>query len=615
MKKIIFSAIALGMAILSVAQEFPTAWKSKFSFSPSRWFYDASAKYVLGRNDEQVEVLDGATGQSIWKINFKNDLKVKSLSRATYNEKENIVLFFNEDEKKKNGEKIVVDLASGKELWRGDSYAGTDADDNFHFANSIGYLTANQSTIVFNNVTKKFTGLDVRTGKVKWESKAYPKAELSKNVMINSIENSEYAQVFVMDENIVNTEIIYMSIVSGEVLKDDSRFTSASDGDYEKFSSGKATIQKAIDKTTVKLVGTMKKIGFAINFELTANGEQSWTKKFEGSAVRTLLRDRPYVKMDVQGDKIFIMSKAITVFDLKTGNQLWEVPFDNCDASVGMKAKQEFGIAGWPLVSGNAVYYVDLKNDNAIKKVEAQTGKVIWKSEKFRSNDRVPNLMVVGGVLVAQFGGMLNTQIYIPNSNGGSVTKSENRFDGNFEVRAYDPATGNQLWSTAKLADKLGDKFKERISTIYPLNNKIVVASGENLFCLEPKTGDAFYKTSLAAAKIGDMFEVLVSDNFETLFISCDNGIAAANVATGKLSYATQTGEIYWKTPGSASHVFAYGKNTFVWVGEKDFIGFDLGKGMVKGKMKDNDDPQMTADGNYILVRDDGKVTKYAVNK
>ncbi len=26
------------------------------------------------------------------------------------------------------------------------------------------------------------------------------------------------------------------------------------------------------------------------------------------------------------------MSKTITVFDLKTGNQLWEVPFDNCDA-------------------------------------------------------------------------------------------------------------------------------------------------------------------------------------------------------------------------------------------------------------------------------------------
>ncbi len=92
---------------------------------------------------------------------------------------------------------------------------------------------------------------------------------------------------------------------------------------------------------------------------------------------------------------------------------------------------------------------------------------------------------------------MLNTQIYIPNSNGGSVTKSENRFDGNFEVRAYDPATGNQLWSTPKL----GDKFKERISTIYPLNNKIVVASGENLFCLEPKTGDVFYKTSLAGRK------------------------------------------------------------------------------------------------------------------
>ncbi len=601
-------------SLLANAQEFPVAWKSKFSFNPDRWFYDPNAKFVLGRNDEQAEVLDGATGKSLWKLNFKNDLKVKALARATYNYGEGIVIFFNADEKKKPGEKIIVDFATGKELWRTNEYAGIDTDNNYHFANNMSSLTSNQTTIVFDNVTKKFTGLDVRSGKVKWQSKAYPAAELSKNVGINIIEDSEYAQILIYDENMEEESEILMSIITGEEI-DKSKFTSKS-RNLEKAVSGLVVIAKTLDANRTTLVGRMKGLGNKIKFELEVKGESNWTKKFEGTAVRQLWKDRPYVKMDVQGDKIFVMSKNITVFDLKTGNLLWETPFDNCDASAGLKAKQEFGIAGWPLLMGSAIYYVDLQNDNAIKKVEAQTGKVIWKSEKLKSNDRVPNLMVLNGVLVAQFGGMLNTQIYIPGSGStGSTYKTENRFDGNFEVRAFDANTGALLWNTSQMSDKLGDKFKDRISTIYPLNNKIVVASGQNLFCLEPKTGAVVYKTSLAERKIGDMIEVIVDGDFETLIIFCDNGIARANASTGKIIYATKTDELYWKAPGTLSHSFSYGDNMFVWVGEKDFIGFDLNKGVVKGKMKDNTNPQMTDDGNYILVRDDEKVTRYAVNK
>lgn len=615
MKKLLLFSLTLILSISVFAQDFPLAWKSQFSFSPDKWFYDNNAKYVLGRDDSQAEVLDGATGKSIWKLNFKNDLKVKNLDRATYNETEGIVLFFNKDEKKTNGDKIIVDLATGKELWRTTGYAGIDADDSWHFANSISALTSNGTTIVFNNETKKFTGIDVRSGKVKWESQAYTGQELSKNIFIEAIEGSEFAQVFIMSDDILKTQIIYMSIVTGEVLKDDSRFTEAS-SNYEKYTSKKVRIKKTADKTSVKLVGTMKNVGFKIQFELKASGDVNWSKNFEGTAVRQLWKDRPYVKMDIQGDKLFVLSKNITVFDLKTGNQLWEAPFDNCDASTGLRAKQEFGIAGWPLCQGNDVYYVDLKNDNCIKKVDAKTGNVIWKSEKIKSNDRIPNLMIVNGVLVAQFGGMINTQIYIPGSNGNpDVYKNENRFDGNFEVRGYDPASGKILWNTSALSDKLGDKFKDRISTIYPLNNKVVVASDKNLFCLDPKTGDIVYKTSLAEAKIGDIFEVLVSEDFLTLQIFCDNGIASANAATGKLNYTTKTDDIFWKLPGSSTYSWHQGNNFFVWVGEKDFIGFDLTKGSVKGKMEDNIDPEMTVDGNYILLKRKANVTKFAVNK
>jgi len=610
MKRKLLLALTMMLGLLANAQEFPAAWKSKFSFKAEKWFYTDDAKYILGRTTEEAEVLDGATGKSIWKLDFKNDLKIKELNRVVYNVEEGVVLFYNGDEKKKNGEKVIVDLATGKVLWRADEYAGTDADDVWHFANSFN-ITANHSLMIFNNTTKKFTGLDIQTGKIKWESQAYPTTELSKNIGINEVEDSEYAQVFIYNEDVLKTQILYMSIVTGEILKDDSGFTSAG-SNYDRGSSGKVRIKRTVDNTAISLTGTMKKLGFGIQFKLEATGDSKWSKEFEGSAVRQLFNDKPYVKMDVQGDKILLMSKNLSVFDMKTGNLLWEVPFDNCDASAGLKAKQEFGIAGWPLFSGNAIYYVDLNTDNAIKKVDAQTGKVIWKSEKFKDNDRVPNLMVLNGTLIAQFGGMINTQLYFPENE---VYKNENRFDGNYGVRAYDITTGKMVWNTSTLAGSLGDKFKDRISTIYPLNNKVVVASGENLFCLDPKTGGVIYKTSLADAKIGDVFEVLVSEDFATLQIYCDNGIAVADVATGKLGYATKTGEIFWKAPGTSTYQFTYGNNMFVWVGEADFIGFDLAKGVVKGKMKDNYNPQLTADGNYILVRDGDKVTKFTVNK
>lgn len=612
MKRLISAGLALLLSSLTYAQEFPVAWKSKFSFKPDRWFYDDDARYILGRSDDQAEVLDGATGKSIWKLNFKNDLKVKSLSRATYNVAEGVVLFFNSDEKKKVGEKIIVDLASGKELWRADNYSGVDADGNFHFANSFNEVTAKGVLLIFNDASKKFTGIEIKTGKIKWESTPYANVSLEKNVGITRVSDTEFAVVTLYDEDVLKTKFLYMNIVTGEFV-DESKFTTAA-GNQDKYFSGEVRSKRTVDNTVISLTGKMGKLGFGIDFELEASGAIVWKKKFEGKAVRQLFNDAPYVKLDIQSDKIFVMSKEITVFDLKTGDLLWSVPFDNCDVSVGLKAKQEFGIAGWPLVAGNFIYYVDLNADNAIKKVDGKTGKVVWQSEKLKSNDRVPNLVLSGGVLVAQFGGLINTQIYISSPNGVETFKTENRFDGNFELRAYDPQTGKRLWTTADAAAKLGDKFSSRISTVYSLNNKIVVASDKNLFCLEPKTGDVVYKTSLTDLKVGPMVELMVAPDFETLNIFCDNGVVSANASTGKINYATKTDEIFWKAPGSGSYLLNQGENLFIRVGEADFIGFDLATGKIKGKMKDNADPQMTADGSAILIRESDKVTKYAVN-
>lgn len=609
MKKIIIAFLAVFVAGSAYCQEFPVSWKSKFSFDPDRWFFDNNIKYVLGRSSSQAEVLDGTTGKMIWTLNFKSDLSIKELNRATYLEDEGLVLFFNPDDKKKTGEKVVVDLPTGKVLWRADQYAGNDADDYFHFAHCFGDLTKKGITVVFDNSLKKFVGLDVRSGAKKWESKAYPEMELSKNVMINSIEDTDYVYV------ISDLNILYINVNTGEISETSDNISDNSSGTLSRYRANYVVVKYTDGKTSVKLTGEMKQISpEKIKMKLEANGEQNWKIEWEGKAVRQLFNDNPYVKMDVQGGKVFVLSKNITVFDIKTGKQLWEAPFDNCDVSIGLKAKQELGIAGWPLVSGDAVYYVDLKNDNAIKKVDANTGALIWKTESFQSSDRIPNIMEVNGVLLAQFGGMINVQKFMATSDGGEVRKNENKFDGTFGVRAYDVNSGKMIWNTASLADKLGDKFKTRISTIYASGNKLFVASEKNLFCLDPKTADVIYKTSLAESKIGEMFEVRLSDDLNKFYIFCDNGVAAANLADGKLIYATKTDDIFWQLPGSASYSFSQGANFFVWVGEEDFIGFDLASGKVKGKMEDNTNPQMSAAGDYILVRDGSKITKYAVN-
>jgi hypothetical protein len=114
---------------------------------------------------------------------------------------------------------------------------------------------------------------------------------------------------------------------------------------------------------------------------------------------------------------------------------------------------------------------------------------------------------------------------------------------------------------------------------------------------------------------VGDAVEMIFSEDGKKLTLFCDNGVASLEPASGKLNYATVTDEIFWKAPGSQSYTFTRGENFFIWVGEKDFIGFNLVNGSIKGKMKDVSNPQLTDDGNQLFVRDGDKITKYNINK
>ena len=83
-----------------------------------------------------------------------------------------------------------------------------------------------------------------------------------------------------------------------------------------------------------------------------------------------------------------------------------------------------------------------------------------------KADDVVPDLQMSGNVLLAQFGGRLEMQTYIPGQNGNAdVCKSEFKFAGNAGVKAYDTETGKVIWQTSEMKN-LEDKFSGAITNI-----------------------------------------------------------------------------------------------------------------------------------------------------
>lgn len=64
-------------ALLWAQKEFPTVWEGKFSVDP-RWnAVSPDLAYILAGDIEEIEMLDGTTGKSLWKCNFKEKYGVK----------------------------------------------------------------------------------------------------------------------------------------------------------------------------------------------------------------------------------------------------------------------------------------------------------------------------------------------------------------------------------------------------------------------------------------------------------------------------------------------------------------------------------------------------------
>jgi outer membrane protein assembly factor BamB len=315
------------------------------------------------------------------------------------------------------------------------------------------------------------------------------------------------------------------------------------------------------------------------------------------------------ITFDVVGDKVIVIYEGVSVFDLNDGRKLWSAAYESVDYNGGLKVTQTLNVAA-RLTAGNGVFLVDRKTER-IHKYDLATGKELWTAPIISSDDIIPYMILKNNTLLVQFGGYMSVQTFF---TGDQVYKSEYKFAGNsYGIRAYNAETGVLLWDTDKMKDVLKEKFGERITNLVSDGDYLYACGEKTLFALDVKTGTPKYTVNIKDLKIGSPFAVTLSVPDQRLYIDCDEGIAAFNIADGKKIYSTNTDKNFSR--------FSQGKNHFAWVGSTPtelsaFIGFDLNTGAIKGKYEMNSDtPQLTDDGEY-LIRFDGKdVTKLTINK
>ncbi|MCC6838007.1 MAG: PQQ-binding-like beta-propeller repeat protein [Bacteroidia bacterium] len=348
-------------------------------------------------------------------------------------------------------------------------------------------------------------------------------------------------------------------------------------------------------------------------FELTVKASvgYNWSTTIKARAVAHLNRlllssDEPDVVMNiiVKNDKVFIIYEGISVLDLKTGAFLWSTSFDMVQAGL---TSQEMGRSPLPTVDKDAVYICDFsKGEKAIKKLDINTGQVLWKGDKLDNDDVISQLYVVNNTLVAKFGGYVRKakSIYNPN-NGATTQKAKIEYEGTSDIRAYDIVSGKQLWTAAVVFGE--DKISKSECGIYLDNDKLIACSSKNIYFIESASGKIINKTELGK-EIGKPQYIFVDNN--NYIVEGEEGIASFS-ESGTKNYATATGKtllIEYK-----------GEAFIVWSGKdeddmNEFIRFDLASGKILGKLKGCYRPLFDTTGDYFIRFNNETITKYKTN-
>ena len=528
MKNLFLAALLLSTSAIAQKQ-FPAVWESKFAVEAKWKGFTEDLDYVIGGDMTEVQVLDGATGKTLWVHNFKEKNGVNKCERwRAMHDSETIEVTIQQKGKEGSKEIFHLDYATGQ--------------------------VVGESLLVD------------RAAKVK---KSRVKAPRTKGAKRTVIQSSCY-------DAATNTTV--------DIAYDDERSISA-------------------------------KGGTDLNITVEASGANAWKTNFTGKVVRHLNQDmlaldesEVILGVSTGHGKVFVVYEGITCLDLVSGKVLWSTTFDNVQTDGGLKVTQEIGRSAMPLPAADGVYLCDFsKGERTIKKLDLNTGAVLWQADKLKKDDIVSELLLDGGNLIARFGGLIRKEQYIPGMDGNpDVYKVEYLFEGSTALRSYDAATGKAGWSTEAM--DLPDNFKKSECNILSSTGRIYACGEKNLYIFETSTGKLLKQGDYNAKTIGKAHALYPFNEY--YIVEGEKGLAQLDADLVQ-KYATNTGKCLMTE--------VQGEAFIVWTGKKpdernEFLRFDPATGAIQGTMTDCFRPRFNLNGDRFLKFDGQKVTQYRTN-
>lgn len=578
------------LASVSLAQDnFPLIWKTEFAFSPNVYnFRNPEGTMFFGGSDKEVQMLD-ENGKQLWREKVEK-YGLKELEYVTWVKAANVIRLGRKASKKQTPLSVFVDAKTGKELWRTEKitwmgFDGATIDESY-----IPELNA-----IYVQYGWVMVMMELQTGREIWKIDTY------ENLKLESLEAFHPEGMDIMEVVVDGAVRSYYDLKTGEsISKVPSKYFKnqksslssliVSDEDMHLRLDYKRKLMRGSTGTTTPMVLSAKKF---------STGEPLWETKFEGKLVTTLVTKRDMLQFYVKNNRIFVVYEGISVFDLKTGKELWKSDFNNSEVSIGLKAKQELNLADVPLVDGNEAYIADLtKGVYGIRKVDAATGKTMWQTEKFNSSDVIPALHLQNNALIAQFGGVINIQTYIETDQSIRTTNKW-KFRGNPDIKAFDPATGKLLWDGKKLGLKMEfiSSFNFDKSNVYFFTDKEFVG-------IDIASGQIKVKIDLKDARLGEPLATLMEGESGKVFAIMDKGFCGLDLKSGTILHATKVKDV--------TGYFEKNGHYFLLTGDDQdkIVGVDLKGGKVFGKFEGSED-NVTADGRFVIEMKKDKVAKY----
>lgn len=588
-KHLLFILVLFSWFTVNGQESFPLMWKTNFAFNPKVYnFRNPQGTMFFGASDKEVQMLD-ENGKQLWAEKTEK-YGLKELELVTWVKNANVIRLGRKSSKKQTPLSVFVDAKTGQELWRTEKitwmgFDGATIDESY-----IPELNA-----IYCQYGWVMVMIELKTGREIWKIDTY------ENLKLESLECFHPDGMDVIEVVIDGGVRSYFELKTGQsVSKITSKYFTDQRSHLGSLIVSDEDIHLRLDyKRKLMRGSTGTKTPMVLSAKKFSTGDKLWETKFEANLVTTLVTKRDMLKFYVNNSRVFVVYEGISVFDLKTGKELWKSDFNNSEVSVGLKAKQELGIADVPLVEGNEAYIADLtKGVYGIRKVDAASGKTLWQTEKYKSDDVIPALHLKNNVLLAQFGGVINIQTYMETDQAVRTT-SKWKFRGNPDIKAFDPATGKLLWDGKSLGLKMDfiSSFRFDDKQVYFFTDKEFVG-------IDIASGQVKNKIDLKDAKLGEPIHIIMDQAANKVFAIMDKGICGLDLKSGSILYSSKVNNVtgYFEKAG----------RYFLLIGDDQdkIVGVDLQTGKVNGKFEGDAD-NVTEDGKFVVEMKKEKVARY----